>query len=375
MIKRIIILLTCFVFSASNVFAVEEILLEKENNKRGIEYFSDVYYGKIEENQDVSPILKLFSQDGLKFENSKINSIKLGFFYQGKLDFTKVPNYHTSKVFDVTDFEPKFNMKFNENKSEFNFVINCFRDVENHSNSFTQKISELNFTQILNENQKIIIGQSARLPVTYNGSLSVFDLETVSRSQIGRFFGDDRGMGIRNIGNYKYAQYDIGVYDSTRYMRHFGKGSDFAGSIYFKPLENYSNKTGDLKLGGSFNLGKYYNSYNVFSVFGGYDYKKFHIKAEYANADGYNGVKYSQNKANGFYTFVSYDLTPKISVIGRYDFFDKNKKVSHSNVLEYTSGITYKPYKNLHFLINYTRRCEDKKADSNIFMFATRFNI
>ena len=155
----------------------------------------------------------------------------------------------------------------------------------------------------------------------------------ILRSQLGRTYGNASSVGIRNSANYKYLSYDIGLYDSTRFMQDFGEGLDFTGHILFKPLENYKEKIGDFKLGTGYGIGEYYNSYNLYSFFLGYDIKKIHFKAEYANADGYNGVKCSRNKSDSFYTFIGYDITPKLTLLGRYDYLNQNKKISNENKL------------------------------------------
>ncbi len=357
-----------------NCKAIEEVTLEKEKN--GLDYLSDIYYGKIENERDVSPVLRLFSKDGLKFENSYINSVKLILLYGGNLTYTNTHNHSPSLVKNFPIVEPMIRVNFNENKTEFMFDYNLTRNFEGYDNEFSHKISRLAITHKLNENQKIVIGQGDRVPAIMNGSLPTFMQEMVSKSQIGRTMGDSSSMGLRNVADYKYLEYDIGLYDSTRFMKDFGNGLDFNGRIIFKPLANIEeDKAGIWKIGTGYNIGDYYNSYHLYSVFTNYDYKKFHFRAEYADADGYNAVKYSKNDADGFYTTLAYDITPKLQLIGRYDYFVPNKLHNNSNSQEYTAGITYRPFKNIKFLLNYVKREESNGSDSNMILFATRFII
>lgn len=158
-------------------------------------------------------------------------------------------------------------------------------------------------------------------------------------------------------------------------MKHFGEGLDFTGFAAIKPLADLSEKAGSLKLGAGYGIGKYYISYNVYSFFLTYDYGKFHFRTEYANADGYNSAVLTKNKADGYYSAISFDLTPKISLSGRYDYFNSNKDINDSDIQEFTAGITYKAFKNMKLMLNYVRRNYSNKDDSNMILFATRFII
>ena len=79
----------------------------------------------------------------------------------------------------------------------------------------------------------------------------------------------------------------------------------------------------------------------------GYDYKKFHTHIEYANANGYNAIQESNNDADGFYMLVSYDITPKLTILGRYDIFDYNKHISDDNVSRMVGRIITTVYDNI----------------------------
>lgn len=356
-----------------NSFAIEEIQLEKE--PINLDYFSDVYYGKIDKDEPISPILKLFSQKGLEFENSKINSIKASFLYDGQLFFNKTSNESPYLIHDFVTIEPMISMKLNENKSKVMFDYNLTRKLDGYSNGFTERISQVYVSHNLTKNQTILLGQGERLPNSYDGSRGVMGQELIYKSQLGRTFGEARSVGIRNIASYKYVDYDIGLYDSTRYMKDFGNGLDFTGYIMLKPFAGLSEAGTNFKIGSGYSIGKNNISYNTYSAFAGYDYKKFHIHAEYANADGYNGIKESSNNADGFYTLISYDITPKLTILGRYDYFTGNTAHNNTYCQEYTAGITYKLFKNLKFMLNFVNKNYSNSPDSNMILFATRFII
>lgn len=366
-----ILTIAFFLLTQFNVaMAIEEIVLEKES--LSLDYLSDVYYGKVE---NAPPVLKLFSERGLTFENSYLSSLKASFLYEGMLTFLKTDHEGLSVNHDFSVIEPMVRARFNEEKTEALFDINLTRKLNGYSNDFTQKISALYVSHQLTPHQKLLFGQGYRIPSTYNGSLGTMSQEFVTKSMLGRTLGDARAVGIRNFATYKYLDYDIGLYDSTRFMKDFGHGVDFTGRIIFKPFTDYNEKLGSVKIGTSYNIGEYYNSYNQYDFFLGYDYYKFHFRTEYANADGYNAIVCSNDKADGFYTTLGYDITPKITVIGRYDYFDPNKDIGNNTMREYTAGITYKMFKNMKIMLNFVRRDYENKRDSNMILFATRFFI
>ena len=369
------ILLAIFIVLAYNLnsFAIDEIELEKQ--EINLDYFSDVYYGKIDNDENISPILKLFSKNGLEFENSPISSVKLHFLYDGQFSFTSMSHYSTHFKHDFVTVEPMISAKFNEGRSQFMFDYNLLRDLPNYSNSFSEKISRLYFSHKLSDNQTILLGQGDRLPNSYDGSRSVMSQEMILKSQLGRTFGEARSVGIRNIAKYKYIDYDFGLYDSTRYMKDFGNGVDFTGYIMLKPLENIKEKIGNFKIGSGYSVGKNNISYNTYSFFAGYDYKNFHMHSEYANADGYNGIIASNKNSDGLYTLVSYNITPNVTLLARYDYFTPDKNLSSSYCQEYSAGITYNLFKNMKFMFNYVNRNYADKPDSNMILFATRFFI
>lgn len=374
--RRLLILFFIIIMSFNAAQAIEEIKLDTTEEKiNTFDYLAKVYNGEIEKKDEVSPILRLFSQKGLEFKNSPINAVKLTLLYGSTATYNLPERSSKSFVHDFGVLEPMATVWFNNYKSQFMFDINTLRNIPGYSNGFTEKINQFFISHKISDNQTILFGQGARLPNTYNGSLSIMAQEFVLKSQLGRTFGDIMSVGVRNLANYKYVDYDIGVYDSTRYMRDFGRGYEFSGQIAVKPFSNFNEKYGTLKLGSGYNIGEYNASYNMYSFFTTYDYNKAHFRAEYANADGYNSIVYSNNKADGFYTTLAYDITQKISLIGRYDYFNPNKDAHKNDVQEFTAGITYKPVKNMKIMLNFARRNYSNKEDSNMIMFATRFLI
>ncbi len=373
--KKFLLLILILIYSAPCSFSVEEVNLDIPKKNLTLNHLSNIYYGKIDQNEEISPILKLFSKSGLEFQNSKINSVKIYFLYDGSLNFNMISHGSSHSAYKFTSIEPMVKVNFNDNKSEFMFDYNLTRRLEGYSNGFSERISKLYISHRINENQNFILGQEDRLPSSYDGSRRIMEQDLILKSQLGRTLGNARSTGIRNKAVYKYLDYDIGLYDSTRYMKDFGNGLDFTAYLMLKPFADLNETLGNFKVGSGYNIGHNNISYNMYSLFAGYDYKKFHIHSEYANADGYNAIVESKNRADGFYTTLIYDITPKLSLIGRYDYFLSDRNFKNSYCQEYSAGFTYNALENLKFMINYVNRNYSEKPDSNMILFATRFII
>lgn len=318
---------------------------------------------------------EIISKDGLELEGGIVKNVKLGLFYEGTMSFIKPDDRNLSSKYDISTIELSLRTKFRDDKTDFRFVYNFARDLENHSNDFTEKLSEFVLTRKITDHQRVQIGQGSRLPIGVEGSLSINELDMASRSMLGRTFSNVRSYGVRYLGDYDYIDYDIGIFDSTRYLEHLFNGAEFAGWVNFKPLAKIEDKYGKLTIGTGCNVGSYNHDYSVFGAYLGYDYKRFHNKFEYAYADGYNGIVNSPDKAEGFYNTILFDITPKIQLVGRYDFFNPNKHEHDSSINEYTLGFKYKLNENITLLLNYGYRDREIGADDNMIMFVTRFLI
>ncbi len=375
-LNRYIYTFLIFLLSALMSQGIEEINLESENKSRlNLNYLSDLYYGNVESQEEVSPVIRLFSKDGLKFENSPVNSIKAVFVYEERLNYEHRRSAGQGLKHNIPMAEPMILVKFNDNKSQFMIDYNITRNLDGYSNDFTQKISQLYVSHNISPNQTLLFGQGNRLPSSYDGSKSAMQQEMILKSQLGRTFGDRRSVGIRNMASYKYVDYDIGIYDSTQYMKEFGQGIDFTGYVMIKPFGENNEAKNNFKFGAGYSMGHNNISYNTYSVFALYDYKKFHIHTEYANSDGYNAIRESGSKADGLYSLVSYELTPKLQLIGRFDNFVADKSRSNIYTNEYTAGITYNILKNFKVMLNYVKRINSNSTDSDMILFATRFII
>ena len=319
--------------------------------------------------------LQFFNKNGYEFEAGPIKSVKMGFYYLGTGTMFWPYNDSVSSKWKDGAAELTIITKFRNNKTGTRVVYNFLRNLPAHPNDFMEKFSELGVTHEFNKHNQIHIGQTWRLPIGVEGYQSTFNQDLPTKAQIGRTFGDTRSFGVRNIGTYKYMDYDIGVYDSTRYWRDFGNGLDMTGWITLKPLANLdSKKYGKLTLGTGLSTGKNDNSYSVWGGYIGYDYKRFHNKFEYSRANGYNAGGQSRNEAEGFYNTMVFDITKNLKLIGRYDLFNPNV-LKNNSVAEYTGGITYVFKNSVKLGAAYTYKHVQNGAHSNAISIQTQVRL
>lgn len=370
------IFLILFLASISANIGFAENIIELEQQNLNLE-------AQIEDDKYINPQNKILQgtaqfldtiHNGIDFEEGIIKHTKFGFYYDGGINLLRTSERELGSTYTIPAVEVFNKTQFRDGKTELETMYNFSRDIEGYDNYFSEKISVLTLSRKIGENQKILIGQGSRSPIGVEGSYSTFNQDMVQKSQIARTFSNVRSVGIRNQGDYKYIDYDIGIYDSTRFFQDFFNGMDFTGWVNVKPLAG-KEKYGNLTLGGGYNAGHYRHDYSVLGAYAGYSYKKVHAKFEYANANGYNGMQNSTNKADGYYTTLLYDITPKLQLAARYDFFDPNKHIHHNNSTEYGLGLVYNITKDFKLYANYVFRDSQNMPDENRIMLATRFLI
>ncbi|MDD3237990.1 MAG: hypothetical protein PHV37_07840 [Candidatus Gastranaerophilales bacterium] len=329
----------------------------------------------IEENRPKP--LQIFNKDGYQFEGGPIKSFKMGLLYVGGETLTypwegsRIGNNWNNTVGEISTIT-----KFKDNKTTLRFSYNLLKFVKGHENRFMEKVSEMGLVYEFNKHNQVHLGQTWRLPIGVDGYVSTFNQDLPTRSQIGRTFGNTRSFGIRNVGNYKYMDYDIGLYDSTRYWENLTNGVDFTSWLTLKPLANLdAEKFGKLTMGTGISTGKNDVSYSVYGAYIGYDYKNFHNKFEYSHADGFNAGAQGRNECEGFYDTIIYDINKKLQVIGRYDVFNPNLQATTHLITECTGGLAYKISNSFKILAAYTYRNVDNGEHSNMISIQTRVKI
>lgn len=321
--------------------------------------FGRIYKKKLERTSIPSYLL----QDELtfKYEKGPIDRVQFYGAYQGNFNgLFEGSDYDTTYDFNIfeagvvgglrdknTDFKLQFNFKSTEGQ---NFMQGFITDAYIMNTSLPH--------------HKIIVGNS-RNQVGVDGGASSYTLPFAARSQIARNFGNTRALGVRVVGNYSLADYSLALNSSDRFFHEFFAGPEFTGWVNFKPLGRTDGRYGNLVVGGGLNAGHRNENYTVGGAYVGYSYKKFAVNAEYSIADGYNGRNFSSNRAEGFYTTVSYRLTQKLHILARFDQFDPNRDISGDLRREYTAGLNYFiKGQALRLILNYVF-CENQNTEDS----------
>lgn len=193
----------------------------------------------------------------------------------------------------------------------------------------------------------VMLGQT-RIPIGIEGTLSPYSLNTIDRSQVARSFSDYRDMGVKVAGTYPLVDYYAGVYNgSGMNYKDYSSTMGGGGWLVFKPLYKLP-KYGKFDIGGGYYRQMNGNTTNTTlasrfetQTYGfnlGYKYKKHGLKSEYLYRKGYS----SQDRiAKGIFAEYTYDLTPKIQLLTKYDTFDPNQRVANDLNTEYTLGMNY----------------------------------
>lgn len=394
-LNKVVLALFCSSFAISPCFAIEDFEQIEQSEQK--EESQENSLGEIKldipekhpfkaffvDNPDDSIVEKilqpkskywcLIDEHGYDFESGPVKNFKIGAYVRMDNEMV-VP--HDNKFYDRVNFnsvELTTETLLRDEKTKLNISYNFVRNLD-YDNHFFQKFSNLYVDYNFTPNQAVRIG-NARVPVGLEGGLSSSKILLVKRGQMYRNFADARSFGIRNMGKYKYAEYDIGLYDSSRFMNKMFQGSEFAGNLAIKPLAKFDDKYGNLKLGTSIDVGdaSHANHYSVYTAYAQYKKDKFYWDFEYAHANGSGGKYIKNTDGQGFFTTVAYKVHPKIELLGRYDYYKDFSKTNPSQ--EFTAGINF--YNNPHckLVVNYVYKLAEKtSSDSHKIYIGTRFN-
>ena len=388
--KIVLILLCLFLFPASNL-AIEEDGEAVPDVKKGevlkdkIITLDETIDGDtttgVEFDDDDNLDFRLFTEKtfakkkSVKFDNSFIDEISGELRFQGITSFEeKRGNLNTTFPFDINAVaESKFGSKKYRFFTEYAFT----RNTDDIGNAFFGKFSNLYIERNFSKNHKMRVGVS-RSPIGLEGSMSSFALPFAQRAQISREFGDAISTGISFIGNKGALEYNMGGYTSTRFTQGFKDGAEFIGRIGVKPFyKQEGSYFKNLKLYAGADVGHRGENYGVYSAALTYEYKKFLMNFEYAYADGSNGDYFDPRKRQGFFATAGYNITPKLQLLARYDYFDRNLDESKNINHEYSVGINYFVFKQrLKFALNYVFSNDEKtNTNKNAIYFLTQFFI
>lgn len=388
--KIVLVLLCLFLFPASNL-AIEEDGEVIPDVKKGevlkdkIITLDETIDGDtttdVEFDDDDNLDFRLFTEKtfakkkSVKFDNNFIDEISGELRFQGITSFEeKRGNLNTTFPFDINAVaESKFGSKKYRFFTEYAFT----RNTDDIGNAIFGKFSNLYIERNFSKNHKMRVGVS-RSPIGLEGSMSSFALPFAQRAQISREFGDAISTGISFIGNKGALEYNMGGYTSTRFTQGFKDGAEFIGRIGVKPFyKQEGSYFKNLKLYAGADVGHRGENYGVYSAALTYEYKKFLMNFEYAYADGSNGDYFDPRKRQGFFATAGYNITPKLQLLARYDYFDRNLDESKNINHEYSVGINYFVFKQrLKFALNYVFSNDEKtNTNKNAIYFLTQFFI
>lgn len=307
----------------------------------------------------------------IKLETHLINNLKLNGAVQAFLDYSQ-PTHGSDGSLNLTflDTHLWFTGGILNESTNFKVMFNPLRDVDRYSGLQTI-LSDVYVETKTSQNTKLLVGQS-RTPIGVDGSLSQYSLPFVHRSQIARNFSNIRALGVKSTGEYKYIDYNVGIYDSTRLLNDLFQGAETTAWVTFKPLAGRE-KFGKMNVGTGINHGRRDSTYTVGGAYVGYEYKKFSANMEYSHADGYNGTYNRKNEADGFYGTVAYFVHPKVQLLARYDVFHPDRAKHHNSSEEYTLGLNYfLKGEQIKLVANYVFHNSDFAQNSNKFLLMTQ---
>jgi hypothetical protein len=273
-------------------------------------------------------------------ESGPFSELKLWGTYKGYFTDTwdrgnyKNTTYAPDSTYIVIDGKfknPKWSFRtmwlFNKGKANHDFFNDCWGD-----QYITYNWSKQDYFQL----------GHFRVASGIEGSMGPTTLMFASRSQLARTYNNVRALGIKAAGSHKLFEYNLQLESAGRYFKDWFPGPEFSGLIGLKPLGLTNGKYGKLLVGGGIDAGNSDKSFTVGSAFLDYEYKRWKATVEYASADGSNGsTGFSKNRSEGLNATLSYMLTSRIQLLGRYDQFDPNKDKCNDLRKEYTAGINY----------------------------------
>lgn len=276
----------------------------------------------------------------MTFEKGPIDNIVPWFDYNGFFSTIYNGDDFQNQLYSINFTDVGINVNFKDQKTFARVMVSPIKSVPGRT-YFQSFFADNYISRKVGKNNTILAGHTW-LPMGFEGKESPLTWQFFGRSQLSMKYTSVRALGTKVMGNYKYADYQLGVYSSGRAFTDFFPGPEVAGWVEFKPLANFSDKYGKLTIGTGFNGGNS-NSHYALGMGGiNYEYKRFRAVTEFGIADGSNGaLGYTPNKSKGINTTVSYRITPKLQALFRYDQFDPNTDKANDMRREYTTGLNY----------------------------------
>ena len=290
----------------------------------------------------------------MTFDKGPIDNIVPWVDYNGYFSNVWSGDTYKNTLYGINFADVGFNINMRDNKTYARVMFSPVKSVEGKT-YFQSFFADNYVTHKITKNNTILIGNTW-IPIGIEGKESPLVWQFFNRSQTSLNYSSVRALGTKLIGNYKYADYNLGFYSSGRGFVDWFPGPEVAGQIEFKPLANVSEKYGKLTIATGFNAGNAQSHYAVATGAINYEYKRLRAITEFGMADGSNGaLGYSGNKSKGINGTLAYRVTPRLQALVRYDHFDPNTDIANNIRTEYTAGINYfVKGQALKLMLNYT---------------------
>jgi len=177
-----------------------------------------------------------------------------------------------------------------------------------------------------------------KIPITEEGFRSSAKIDTIERSFIGRTFGDKRDIGLMALGTWKYADYQLGLFNGEGPNKSdTNDQKDLAGRFVLKPFPDTSSLKG-LQVGSSFYVrptNKTASEKKRIGVEARYENGPFSLKSEFMRGQD------AAVPENGWYVQTGYFFHPQWQAIARYEGFDPNERKTDDREYDTTVGLNY----------------------------------
>lgn len=189
-------------------------------------------------------------------------------------------------------------------------------------------------------------------------------------------FGRDAGIMVSGelfpLSGHSLLKYSVGVFQGTGVTTgETNNSKDFAGMLLFSPVKA-------LRVGGGAYFGQatYIKNGNN-EVSASHVRDRWYLSADYSSKHFYGRTEWVNGndggiKKEGVYALGVYHILPgKLNVLGKVDYYNKNKD-TNADVVDYTCGLNYYFYPQCRVQLNYTFSDYSEKwgAENSNIVFA-----
>ena len=106
----------------------------------------------------------------------------------------------------------------------------------------------------------------------------------------------------------------------------------------------------------------------IFAVMAGYDHRLFRVGGEFSTRSVFKGYVNANGKAaelaqNNLSFWVHAKHIEKLTILGRYDFYEPNTGVSSDKTSALIAGLDFRPAQNVHFIPNVQLQMNERDND------------